>query len=361
MLIILDTNSLHGKWNFENPELKSFFLYAEKTRSKILIPEIVWNEIKKNYRDEFIEKREKYAAAAKQFSSAIIDGKKPIVYEADAEEQTNHYMTWLDQKLNTLSDKIIIPFNNTTLNRLARRATYKLPPFNKTNDKELKDALVWESVIDVLSDKSNYPDKDICLISHDGCFGSSGKKEILNEILRKEADDLTTASGSTSLLFYRTTTHFLSEHNSPIAGISSEKINEYLISAEGIDIHLKQFKIFNNESVRRIVSYALTGITQNPLIQVDISSSKLINLIPNDSYYINAISQSEKCNIICEREGELSFRAISYLDSTYAESKVTEEKAEVGFSISMSFDKGEFKDLQVGVSLKGALGFRYNT
>jgi hypothetical protein len=369
MVIILDTNILHGRWHLKGDEARLFLNYVRKMHATILFPKIAWLEIEKNYREDFIKYKSTYASAVKNIGNFLPDETSFHKIEQNADGETAAYMTWLSKTtghspkhsspINSLYPDNIIPFTDNTLERVVDRAVNIKKPFAKENQREFKDTLVWEAVLDVVRHKAKLTNTQIVFISNDRAFSIDGNKSALHEELRTEADLLTSSepdSPSKSLLFYKSLQQFLSDNNEPIAGITAESIAKYLNSTEGASSLFPEAL----QPQEQIISYAATqmfGIGTGT--STDISHSELLKLIPDDSFYIDPVPKDGTYMVFSGGTGQASFELTTPTTFRGSELRTSRETVDLTFHFTMNYKDEKFSNLKTHVRLNRVLKYHY--
>ena len=243
MEIIIDTNILFSDWALRTEDSRAFLDFVERTGSVIYIPEIVWEETRKNYLDEITSKHAAYVKASKQFGRIFVVQPELKRVEIDFEKEADSYLEWLQRELK-FNGSNILPYGEFT-KRIAARVMAKRKPFNMENDHEYKDTLVWETVLDVVGTKVGRGDNEVVLISNDSDAFAAVKqnKQVRNQKAEKQEgilhhqleEDVSTAleSGKASnFYYYHSFSAFLAAHYTPIKGIDEHSVKSYLEDSE---------------------------------------------------------------------------------------------------------------------------------
>lgn len=242
MNIIIDTNLVHSDWKLKSEDFKAFIDFVERTKSKIYIPKIVLEETRINYQKDIEERHKSYEKAGRLFGGSLVDVPDLTVVRLDYKAETDKYLGWLLNKLG-IGQSNILPFGEYT-ERIANRALYKKKPFNRVNNNEYKDALVWETVLDVIAGKLGNVDNEIVLISNDGnafevdrIQKNSERNQkaerqagMLHPHLQEDVEQVVTDEYQ-KFYFYESLSKFLSAHYTPIKGVDRNAVSNYLSSA----------------------------------------------------------------------------------------------------------------------------------
>ncbi len=150
----------------------------------LAIPSVVWSEMER----QIIEKHDelllsyKTTITKKLFPEYSIHENIAIDYPEYIKAKITTYKTELSSGLNKVIELPIA--SNSRFDSIVNRAFNKLPPFegkDKKSDKGFKDALLWESVLEFASNRSN---SKIIYYSKDNVFGEF----LLKEFAESEAN-----------------------------------------------------------------------------------------------------------------------------------------------------------------------------
>jgi hypothetical protein len=269
MNIIIDTNLVHSDWKLKSEDARAFLDFVERTNSTVYIPRVIWEETRINYRGDIYKKHKEYERASKIFGSNLVDVPSLTMVHLDYDEETNKYLQWLQTELNVTEEKNILPYGDFT-ERIAKRALAKRKPFNKENNHEYKDTLLWETVLDIVAGVTGEPKDDTILISNDGnafradkiqLNNNSGKQQkgekqkgILHAQLQEDIDEVLVLGKTKRFYFYESFGEFLSEHYTPIKGIDKESVRAYIGSSDStFGAQIWEFLNLDRELITRAV------------------------------------------------------------------------------------------------------------
>jgi hypothetical protein len=256
MLFILDTNAFHHNWQFSSESSKAFLDYVSKTQSKIAMPRVVWDEIRKNHREELKGKIEIYAKAAKHLSSVLPNKTEFVIFPEDStelDEMTEEYMQGLMSKLG-LSDSDFIEYENIFLERVTKRAIYWKKPFIKENQKAYKDSLIWEMVLE----RSKLPNpkpkgqvEEVTFITNNSKdFSQNGENQALHSDLEADLKLVGRTSGN-DFYYYNTLENFIENHYQVIKSIDYNKIDAHIQSSKYVIDDLFESFDENEQMIKR--------------------------------------------------------------------------------------------------------------
>lgn len=343
MIIIVDTNVVYGSWAFRSPESIAFLDFIKKTKATVLIPQIVWMEIKKNYKEALLSKANDYKLSCQHFSSVLLEKPEFLHIDFDVDNEVEKYMVWLDKLLCLAGGENVIAYSDDIISRVTDRALYRRRPFNKENQREFKDSLVWESVISVLSSKNVKENKEVAFISNDiNAFASNSKDTSLHSELKTEVDAVLPQSFAQELYYYTGLQPFLSAHNSPIESITLESISEYLTSDSSGFIQLYS-SVFNNSI--NVLAQLIRESQSNayfPNLEDELSRANYISTSNEGTFFVYPFEKAGEFTVFCKKAVKSSV-TISYAPSTRpasVESVLREINAEV--SLTIFYKNNEF-------------------
>ena len=181
--IIFDTNVLFVNYDrggdftkfYFNSTFSNIINYIEKSdlyeNFEILIPSVVWKEMKKQKIDAYFNKKQELESKINKIKiPEITVSKKNEIYDYEAyiEDKITEYKQELKNSIIEIKE-ISLPTKDV-FESIVQRAFNKLPPFegqNKKSDKGFKDVLLWESILQY---KQNNINNQIVFYSNDNIF-----------------------------------------------------------------------------------------------------------------------------------------------------------------------------------------------
>lgn len=362
MILIIDTNIIYGNWLLRNQETQAFLDFAKKTESTILIPKITWLEIRKNYKEEFLNKQKSYVDAAKYFSSVLINKIEFIRVDPEIEKQVDEYLDWLKTTLKLNNNEVIIPYSEDTLDKVAQRAIEKRRPFNSENQREFKDCLVWQSVLDTL-EKGDYDShEDVVLISNDkNAFATDKNNFDLHPDLKDEVNLVLPSSFASTFYYHVDLKSFLAKHNTPISNIDLHSITAYLESSESGFSSIFSSIISNTIEYFAEYFYETFPDTLFPSLTEDILQGTYNGLKEGGEFFLYKYQTGAKISIFCTKYASLS------VDINYANRRAPSiiEKAnrelEFYFNATIAYDNETYGAVTIdNISLSEPEEFKFN-
>lgn len=305
MEIIIDTNIMFNDWALRSEDSKAFLDFVERTGSIIYIPRIVWEETRKNYRNELSNKHAAYVKAARQFGRIFVEQPELRKVEIDFDVEANNYLDWLQKQLRFDALTNVLPYGDFT-ERIANRVMAKRKPFNLQNDHEYKDTLLWETVLDVTAGRMGRWDDEVVLISNDAnAFGAgvtvSGKQQTKNQKAEKQVgvlhpelqEDIEVAllrGKAQNFYYYESFAEFLAAHYTHIKGIDEETVRLYLGKEES---GFEQLLLKHLYARRQEFSSVIQSANPNAIIDVDIESIKVNEFSLIQDFYVYPFQKGE--------------------------------------------------------------------
>ncbi len=207
MRVILDTNIIVNNYHFNTPKFIGLFGYARRTKSKVIIPFYVTQEVLKKY-DEYLTK---YSQEMKKDNRVLFNKD----FSIDTKQLYTEYGA-IFEKLVRSGDIEIAEPSKVDSTVIFNRALTGQAPF-KAGDKGIRDTLIWLNVVDIVNKN---PKEDFCFITENTKdFGSKELFSSLKEDLKENAP---------RLFYFNSLEEFLSEYGDKIAFIKNSLIEEFL-------------------------------------------------------------------------------------------------------------------------------------
>lgn len=189
--VIFDTNALYHAYE-KKADFSSFSFNATYEnvvgfinqldiyeRVTIVIPSVVWAEMERQIIEAHQSKIREFRDKAKKnhFPEIIIEDKGDINYSDFIHLVIDEYRTNLSSDINTVIELPIA--SEVRYQSIVKRAFEKRPPFegkDKKSDKGFKDALLWEGILEFVSQHNT---AKIIYYSQDNAFGSELESEFM--------------------------------------------------------------------------------------------------------------------------------------------------------------------------------------
>jgi hypothetical protein len=199
MDVLLDSNIYYGQYYFDSMSFKSLFAYLGNKKSKLLLPEVVRDEVLDNY-SEILEKFHSTQKSLQSYSNVLF--RPPQDINQPPNEALKKYKLSLKKVIKTLPIRMINS-DEINLSLVSSRCEAKIHPFGQ-NEKYpeigFKDTIIWLCLLNQLS-KSD----EIFFISNDKvAFGETS----LTPELQSEIDQLP----GKRVFYFNSLEKFLSEN-----------------------------------------------------------------------------------------------------------------------------------------------------
>ncbi|NYF51086.1 PIN domain-containing protein [Tunturiibacter gelidoferens] len=144
MNVVLDTNAIVSL-GLTNPAFGSLRDYLRKTKSRLLLPEVVLEELRAQRRSAVSKSVRKGLEADKELAASV-PGYRPVVKHLNRIDPETAADA-LEADLKTLTDKVSTVENQPAdLKELVRRLANRIPPASPAGE-EARDVLIWLAVL----------------------------------------------------------------------------------------------------------------------------------------------------------------------------------------------------------------------
>lgn len=235
MDVILDSNIFRSDLPLKSKEIEVLIDYLYKSKSSLLMPKIILEEIRHLYRRQLIDNINKYRSICRNIRGIIFDINTKIeTTEIDIEEQVENYINFVKRKFNITNEKII-DYKPEYLNEVVARATQRKKPCG-TDGQGFRDTILWLTILDCAKSDNNW--QIVFISSNTEDFAnketSSLHEDLLNDIQKSGID----------VYYYKEISNFLEKHQSNVEYISEDWMLNELRKVKFED-HMKTF--FNKE------------------------------------------------------------------------------------------------------------------
>lgn len=154
MIAILDTNTITKKFNFNNSSLRIILYYAEKNKFQLIVPEVVYLEVINQVREEFSQVADANNERIRKIRKSIDSYFGELITQNDIDEEVEKYKQFIKNLFNK-ANVVIHPIPTIPHKQIIERDLKRRKPFNKAG-KGYRDALIWESILEVLQNKKKF-------------------------------------------------------------------------------------------------------------------------------------------------------------------------------------------------------------
>ncbi|MGD1046898.1 MAG: PIN domain-containing protein [Bacteroidota bacterium] len=151
MRIVLDTNILCADYPLKGNAFRIFLQALSRIGAKLYIPQIVIDEVLHKYETDLQEIAADFSKTANLWRRHTGDSLDILLTDKSIKLKCEDYSKWLLSQLHSVGTTII-PYPIVTHDVLARRAIERRRPFQESG-KGYRDALIWESIRTLFSDK----------------------------------------------------------------------------------------------------------------------------------------------------------------------------------------------------------------
>jgi predicted nucleic acid-binding protein len=169
MNVVFDSNIFRQDMGLRSNRITVLLDYLRRTESKLVIPQVVWEELLANYERLLRQEAGKLEQAHREVKKILVSDTLAPLAALDIEAEISRYK----QKILTtfgLTEADIVPYRPEYLEDVVRRATRRKRPCSDSGE-EIRDAIVWLSVKDIA-----HADGD-----HRVVFISANKKQFAHE------------------------------------------------------------------------------------------------------------------------------------------------------------------------------------
>jgi predicted nucleic acid-binding protein len=216
MHFVLDSNIFIADFYLESHEFKLLLDFISKNDHKIVLPRIVWEEIRAVHR-RTIKEEEKLFNGRKLKLIRHFLKKELSNFALNLEGETEKYAEFVLDQLE-LEEKDVLPYNEAHLAEIANRAVNRIPPCSSSGE-EFRDTMLWLSVLDMATSDE---DRTVVFISADKHFCSDLH---LHPMLRAEC-----SQRNVTVLYYPSIDAFMKEHVERTTHPEDSVLNEVIAS-----------------------------------------------------------------------------------------------------------------------------------
>ncbi|KXY37012.1 PIN domain-containing protein [Bacillus sp. FSL L8-0199] len=243
MLVVLDANVIKKNFMLTSIDFNNLIDYLIKTQSKLIIPQIVWEEIQNLFKKDLEQRYEDYKNGVLKLNVLLMDPVENNT-EINVDKKTADYMDYIKDRL-SLKDEGIVKYKQEYLPEVVNRAIHRIKPCSPKGE-EFRDTLLWLTVLDIAKENS---DEQLVLISHNTKeFAADNNKEVLHPDLEREVNDL-----DLDVQYYNSLGQFIQRHATKIKFVDETWIKDQINIDEVNDNFLH---ILNENEEDSLMRYA---------------------------------------------------------------------------------------------------------
>jgi hypothetical protein len=243
MNIVFDTNIFIQYPKLSSKEFDVILDYLERTKSKIILPQIVLEELPVVYKRNLIKKSEdanRYLKNLKQF----IVGETVSDLQFDPDALTTKFMDNIKNKLKINFDEQVFPYKKEYFQESIRRSINRIRPCSEKRE-EFRDTILWLSVLDIarLTDERN-----VVFISGNkkDFLADAGNGQLHSDLLADVKNHRVTVK------YYQNIHGFIQEHAVKLDYINEDLLNQFV---EDYDLNTKVMDLLNKEGERLLLRW----------------------------------------------------------------------------------------------------------
>jgi len=221
MDVIVDTNIIRQSNYLRSQKFAAVFHYLQNTRSKLVIPEIVQQEVVALYGRDLGESYEKLQRQASKLQSMCFSGNAKVETDLDVGKEVSAYEAHIqsliaDQKVQ------LLPYQDAFMREVVRRLTKRIRPASPKGE-ESRDVIIWLSIREFLKDT---PKKQASFISTDtSAFAAEHSTELHPDLVAELSTD------GLQLRYFSSTDDFIREHRTKVEYVTQEWVDAALAAA----------------------------------------------------------------------------------------------------------------------------------
>jgi hypothetical protein len=312
MKVILDTNIIHSNFYLNTPRFLGLFDYLKKTKSKLIIPSFVFQEVQKKYKEEL----QTYSEREERDNRVLFNSKEKVDILSAEKEYALFWLTLAKDK------KVSVPETKEFgAKRLFTRALQSMPPFDSSG-RGIRDTLIWLNIVSLVK-KS--PKEYFCFITANSKdFGKTNLHPQLVEDLGENA---------AQLIYFNSLEEFLSSYGDKISFIDKKLFEDFFWDKDKYILSLIDEDKFSRSDIDELPrSCYLEGIEEMTVNNLDIRDFYIFSATES-SYKVQLemiVSLDLRVNISSEDDYDHNSTSVSgstycFIDISLVIDKETEE------------------------------------
>ncbi|MTI48426.1 MAG: DUF4935 domain-containing protein [Firmicutes bacterium] len=304
MHVILDTNILRQDILLRSDDFNILLDYLNKTNSKVIFPQIVYEEVKEVYKRLLVERENDFSRAFEKLENTLVDNvyiKK--VKEVKVEQESEKYLGYLKDKLR-IKDNEIIPYRDNYLSEIIQRAICRKKPCSEKGQ-EFRDTVLWLSILDITKQLTT---REIVFISNNTRDFASKDNKCLHKDLQ-----LDMKKNNLKIHYYNSLKHFIKTQAIKIDYINISWIKETIDIDE---VNSKFVEYLNEHGDEKLLPWI-----KQQILNFTGYYSVLYSNLSIDSYYVyemQDLSLRLEVMFIGEIEVEVEYeKNIEYFNPDY--------------------------------------------
>jgi hypothetical protein len=173
MIVILDTCEMYSDPRLVGPNFEMLRAYMRQTKSRLILPHVVFEETVNHVRSH-LSRHLKEASSSLADSSKIL-GRMLIDPTGDVnlENEVRNYRDHLNSRVDYIGGSVM-GIDSIPVSKLLHRALGRRKPFDGEGKKGFRDAILWETILELLSSQ-NGEEVVVALVSSNSKDFGTGK------------------------------------------------------------------------------------------------------------------------------------------------------------------------------------------
>lgn len=185
MDVILDANIFRSDFLLRSKDFEILLNYLDKSESKLILPEIILDEIRGLYSSIQNERIKDVEKASRNLNLMLTDKKDEIkVKKTNVSENLKKYEEYIRKKL-SIKEQQIIPYKNDYLPEISKRAINRIKPAGDKGQ-GFRDTLIWLTLKDYCKSCEG---KQLTFISNNTDDFANKEKNDLDDLLIDECKE----------------------------------------------------------------------------------------------------------------------------------------------------------------------------
>lgn len=273
MDIILDTNVFREDFWLQSHKSALLLDYLRKTGGRIIMPQIVWEEVGALFKRELLENLHKFASARRDVEKVLNDS-IPETININPDAEVKRYREFLMARLN-FTEESVVPYLAEYLQAVVMRAINRVKPCSEKGE-EIRDAILWLTVMDIARGDGDY--RAVFISRNTKQFADENKE--LHRTLREEAE-----REGLEIKYYFELGKFISAHAATVNYVTKDWLLENVSLDE---IKSEMLERVESEGHDRLIDWAVQRCYQ-PTGHLSVKGAD----IELDNYYVYEMTSGE--------------------------------------------------------------------
>jgi hypothetical protein len=222
MKVILDTNIFQTDYRLKSGRFEILLDYLQKTDWQVVLPRIVYQELRANYERELRGRLSKYGSASGALNALLDRDAAPSV-DVSIESEVDSYLEELMSKLDIAPNEIM-EYSLSYVETVVEQAVRRRRPCNE-NGEEIRDAILWQMVLDTAAQSER---QSVVFVSgNTRQFGSAGS---LHPVLLEDC-----RIRGVEVRYFSSLEEFAKDHATRVTLVTEEWLRKHLPLDEAVE------------------------------------------------------------------------------------------------------------------------------